>query len=144
MPEDVDLTRKEDTMERKRFLLLAAMVLVISLVAFLVAPHELFTAALQSSVSKHNAAMKKVDKKWKVDKITAKKGDDVMWSASDSDLYFQFMDSTLFGEYTYTLKKPKTLTLKVKGASGTYKYAIFRIADSTYVEGNSPPTIIIP
>ncbi|MDZ7292004.1 MAG: hypothetical protein ONB44_19560 [candidate division KSB1 bacterium] len=131
-------------MERKRFFVVASIALMISVIFYLVAPEELFTGAPQGVASKHKAVIKKAGKKWKIDKITAKKGDDVIWSASDSDLYFQFMDSTLFGEYTYTLKKTDTLVLKVKGASGIYKYAIFRTADSTYVEGNSPPTIIIP
>jgi len=129
-------------MKRKRFLLLAATALVISVAGFLAAPHEVFTEAMQ--VKKHSAVIKKADKKWKVDKITAKKGDDVTWSSSNSDLYFQFMDATLFGEYNYTVKKSETLALKVKGASGTYKYAIFNMADSTYITGDSPPTIIVP
>ncbi len=130
-------------MKRKRFLLLAATALVISVAGFLAVPHQVFTEAMQ--VKTHSAAIKKVDKKkWKVDKITAKKDDVVAWSSSTSDLYFQFMDDVLFGEYTYTVKKSQTLALKVKGASGTYKYAIFNMADSTYITGDSPPTIIIP
>jgi len=130
-------------MELKRRSLSAAIALMILTTGLLVAPPMLFTKAMQNPGKKHKPTIQKVGKKWKVSKVKAKKNDEVTWSATDSDLYFQFMDSTLFGEYTYKLKKPATLTLKVKGASGTYRYAIFRLADSSYVEGDSPPTIII-
>ncbi len=127
-------------MKSKSFFGITAIASMVLMGGFLLAPHELLT---QSPQSRHNASIRKIGKKWKIDKVIAKKGDDVSWSASASDLYFQFMDSTLFGEYNYTLKKPMNLTLKVKGASGTYRYAIFNLADSTFVTGDSPPTIII-
>jgi len=131
----------EGMMKSKRFLGITAIASIVLIGGFLLAPHELFT---QSQQTQHNTSIRKIGKKWKIDKVIAKKGDDVSWSASSTDLYFQFMDSTLFGEYNYTLKRPMNLTLKVKGASGTYRYSIFNIADSTFVTGNSPPTIIIP
>ena len=92
---------------------------------------------------KIKAQFSKDGKKVKVQKIDAQKDDEVEWTASDGDLYFQFMDSDLFGDYNYMVKKGNTLTLTVKGKKGTYHYSIFSIADSSYVEGNSPPAIII-
>jgi len=130
-------------MKRKRSWLLFVLAAMIAASGFFLTPAAVFTKALPQQAAKHKGNFRKSGKKWKIDKIQAKKGEEVSWSAVESDLYFQFMDSTLFGEYTYTLKKPNTLTLVVKGAKGTYPYAIFRTADSTYVTGNSPPTVII-
>jgi hypothetical protein len=130
-------------MKVKRLFWPAAIVVMMAVAGSLVAPLELFTAVAQRPMGKHNALMSKVGKKWRVGTLTMKKDDEVTWSATDSDLYFQFMDSTLFGEYTYVVKKANSLTLKVKGTSGTHRYAIFRTEDLSYVEGNSPPTIII-
>jgi hypothetical protein len=141
--EEVNLTHKEEAMQRKHFLLLASMALVIAMAGFLVVPHVLFTQG-RSSVTKQ-AKLTRIAKKWKVDPIHASQGEVVAWSDSTSDLYFHFMDATLFGVETQTLKQGSTLTLTVQTAkNGAYNYAIFRTADSTYVTGNSPPTIIIP
>ena len=143
-PKEVNLTREEGKMKRKRILLLAAMALVLSVASFLVAPPVLFTQG-RRSVKKEAKFTKVANKKWRVDPVHASQNDEVAWSDSTSDLYFQFMNATLFGVETQTLKKGNTLTLTVQTAvNGAYHYAIFRTADSTYVIGNSPPTIIIP
>lgn len=130
-------------MRLKRLLLPAVLALLFAAAGFFVAPPELFTEVMPQAANKHNAAITKAGKDWKVGKVTAKKDEEVTWSAADSDLYFQFMDSTLFGAYNYTLKKSHTLTLKVKGSSGVYPYAIFHLTDLAFIKGNSPPTIII-
>jgi len=129
-------------MKRKHFLSVALMALVIAVVGFLVAPRALFT---QGKKAKKEAKFSKVGNKTKVDLMHAAQGDTIAWSDPTSDLYFQFMDATLFGVETQTLKKGNTLSLTVKTAKeGTYDYAIFHIADSTFVISNSPPKIIIP
>jgi hypothetical protein len=121
---------------------LTAVIMAILIATFAFVPDQLWS---QGARKKHQAELSKVAlKKWRIKRITAGKGDEVSWSATDSDLYFQFTDDKLFGEYHYTLRKQNTLTLEVKGNKGTYFYSIFSIADSAYVEGNSPPTIIIP
>jgi len=131
-------------MKRQRFLSLVAMALVIAMAGFFFAPRVLFTQG-RRSLQKEAKFTKISNKKWKVDPIHASQNDAVAWSDSTSDLYFHFMNATLFGVETQTLKKGNTLTLTVQTANnGTYHYAIFRTADSTYVTGNSPPTIIIP
>lgn len=131
-------------MKRKRFWLLAVMALVIAAAGFLVAPRAQFAQSKKSV--KKEARFSKVGKKTKVDLMHATPGDTLTWSDPASDLYFYFMDATLLGVETQTLKKGSTLNLMVQSAAknGTYNYAIFRLADSTFVIGNTPPTIIIP
>jgi len=130
-------------MKRKRFLSVALMAVVIAVAGFLVAPPALFTQG--KKFVKKGAKFSKVGKTRKVDLLHAAQGDTVTWSDPTSDLYFQFMDATLFGVETQTLKKGNTLALTVKTAqNGTYEYAIFHIADSTFVISNSPPKIVIP
>jgi len=132
-------------MKSKRFLGFASIVLMVLIGGFLVAPHELLTEVIGNPVTKKAKFTKVGNKKWKADPIHASQNDAVAWSDSTSDLYIQFMDATLFGVDTQTLKKGNTLTLTVRIAkNGTYPYAIFRTADSTFVTGDSPPIIIIP
>lgn len=131
-------------MKRQRFLSLVAMALLIAVAGLFVDPSVLFTQGRRSG-QKQAKFTKINNKRWKVDPIHASQNDVVAWSDSTSDLYFHFMNATLFGVETQTLKQGNTLTLTVQTAShGTYHYAIFRTADSTYVTGNSPPAIIIP
>jgi hypothetical protein len=131
-------------MKRQRFLSLVAMALLIAVAVLFVDPRVLFTQGKRSA-AKQARFTKISNKKWKVDPIHASQNDVVTWSDSTSDLYFHFMNATLFGVETQTLKKDSTLALTIKIANhGTYYYAIFRTADSTYVTGSSPPAIIIP
>jgi hypothetical protein len=130
-------------MKKKRFWLVASIVLMILIGGSLVVPYQLLTQVPQNPGNRHSAMMKKIGKKWRANRITAKRDEEISWSFQGADLYFQFMDSTLFGQYNYHLQKNGTLTLKVKGASGTYPYAIFNMADSSFVMGDSAPTIII-
>ncbi len=131
-------------MERKRFFWLAATVLMIAVAGFLTAPPAQFAQG-KKFVRKH-AKFSKVGKKSKIDALHAAAGDTLTWSDPTSDLYFYFMDATLLGVETQSLKKGATLNLIVQPAAkdGAYDYAIFRLADSTFVTGNSPPKIIIP
>lgn len=130
-------------MRSNRSWILAAMTLLIVVAAFLVAPHALYTQSAKAI--KKSANFSKDGKKTKVATLHATQGDTITWSDPTSDLYFQFMDETLFGVETQTLTKGKTLTLTVKTEkNGTYEYAIFRMADSSFVVGNSPPKIVIP
>lgn len=87
---------------------------------------------------------KKDNEKRKIEKLECQKGDTVSWEATDGDLYLQFMDKDLFGDYNYVVKKGTTLTLELKSEKkGTYFYSIFSSAEMDYVEGSSPPRIII-
>jgi len=132
-------------MKPRRFRLLASMALAITVAGFLLAPPALLTQA-GPKPEKKKAKFSKAGKKTKVDRIHAARGDTVAWSDPTSDLYFQFMDASLFGVETRTVKKGSTLSLTVQAAAknGTYHYAIFRLADSTFVIGGSPPSVIIP
>jgi len=123
--------------------MLAAMVMLIVVTAFLAAPHALYTQSARAI--KKSAHFSKDGKKTKVAALHATQGDTITWSDPTSDLYFQFMDETLFGVETGNVQKGKTLSLAVKTArNGTYEYSIFRMADSSFVVGNSPPKIVIP
>lgn len=103
--------------------------------------------------SKHKLSIDKVDKKWKVvDKqkkvkkeVKVKKGDSVTWVSDSSDVYFQFNDENLFGTYYAFLEKGDSLSLTVqkKAKKGKYYYSAFIYNDKAYLEGNSPPQIIV-
>jgi hypothetical protein len=87
----------------------------------------------------------------KVRKIIIKgKGDTVTCKAPDHmDLYLQFMDKSLFGEWFLKVLKNTTKTLTVQDGAqwGPHHYSIFCIDTNSgihgYAEGGSPPTIII-
>ena len=75
----------------------------------------------------------------------AKKGEKVTWKATDSDLYFQFMDEQLFGTFTLMIKAGETeeLVIGSKAKSGINSYAVFHLNEKEFAEGNSPPQIIV-
>ncbi len=95
----------------------------------------------------------KVKKKWKVvdatdstkTDIKGKRGQKIVWTANGSDVYFQFMDENLVGNYTRMLKDGQKLTLVIgpNAKKGVNYYAVFCLSDSTYAEGGSPPKITI-
>lgn len=106
-----------------------------------------------TGVREHRVSIKKMNNKWKsVDARDSSKtavkcrvGEKVIWDAEESDLYFQFMDETLFGVYTTSIKRGDSLTLTVdsRAKRGTHPYAVFCLSDKEFAEGNSPPKIII-
>ena len=110
-------------------------------------------SSAQSNQKVHKISLKKINKKWKaVDhkdhrktQIRAKKGEKIVWVAENSDMYFQFNDLDLFGVYTTMLKKGEELELTIgpKAKKGDNYYAVFSIEDKAFVEGSSPPKIII-
>lgn len=84
----------------------------------------------------------------------------INWVSKETDLYFQFPGSVLGPErqedslkygYIKHLIKEKTLKLHVKdfvtpkdsGTPDTLYYAIFCMTDSTFVQEDSPPRIIV-
>jgi hypothetical protein len=95
----------------------------------------------------------KVKKKWKVvdstdstkTDIKGKRGQKIVWTANGSDVYFQFLDENLVGNYTRRLKDGQKLTLVIgpNAKKGVNYYAVFCLSDSTYAEGGSPPKITI-
>jgi hypothetical protein len=108
---------------------------------------------VQNSPKAVEISITKVNKKWKAVEssdhtkidIKAKRGQKIIWTAEGSDLYFQFMDENLVGNYTRTLKDGKKLTLVIgpNAKKGVNYYAVFCLSDSTYAEGGSPPKITI-
>lgn len=131
-------------MKHERTPLLYAMVMLIAIAGVLGSPNLLLAQGKQGA--KKAAKFSKAGKATKIETLSAAEGDTLTWSDSTSDLYFHFMDASLLGVETEFLKKGDTLSLVVQAAAkkGTYSYAIFRLADLTFVTGNSPPTIIIP
>jgi len=101
----------------------------------------------------HNVSFNKLAKKWKVHdpadnrktKVHAKKGEQITWVAGTSDIYFQFPDASLFGEYTLMLEKGQKMSLKVRqnAKSGIHSYAAVCLDDKCFAEGDSPPEIIV-
>ncbi len=97
--------------------------------------------------------VKKINNQWRVvdatdntrTRVTAKRGEKVVWTAEGSDMYFQFIDQKLFGDYTRTLKAGQKLMLVVgnQAHSGENAYAVFCTATNEYARGDSPPKIIV-
>lgn len=99
----------------------------------------------QGNAQRKQARFDKAGNRWKIRAIHASKDDIVTWTDAGSDLYFHFMDDSVFGVETQFVSKGDTLKLAVKTTkNGVYPYAIFRTADSSFVTGDSPPKIIIP
>lgn len=105
------------------------------------------------SVETHRLTVEKTGKKWKtfdkkknVEKQPkVKRGDKVVWEADSSDVYFQFMDENLFGVYNAYLKKGESLELTIgkRAKKGKNYYSAFIYDDKAYLEGYSPPQIIV-
>ncbi len=109
-------------------------------------------AAAQTPPTTHKLTVKKINNQWKVvvsgtttTEVKAKPGDKIEWTAEGSDMYFQFLDTNLFGGFTKVVKNGKTLTLSVGNAAkrGVNYYAVFCTASNEYATGGSPPKIII-
>jgi len=74
-----------------------------------------------TGVREHRVSIKKMNNRCKsVDArdssktvVKARVGEKVVWDAEGSDLYFQFVDETLFGMYTTSIKRGDSLTLTV-------------------------------
>ena len=106
-----------------------------------------------AQAKEHKLKILKVNNKWKVVheeditkvKIKAKRGEKIVWTASGSDMYFQFMDEKLFGNYTRTLKDGQKLVLPIGSEAklGSHPYAVFCLTDKAFATGESPPTIIV-
>jgi len=78
--------------------------------------------------------------------IVVAPGDTVVWNAPpESELYFQFMDDSLTGEFTEVANRGESLRLAIgkEAKEGDNPYAVFVLNDSTYARGESPPRLII-
>ena len=118
-----------------------------------VAPQTWSTANAQRKPEHHKFSVGKMDKTWRVyeDKnhgnhvIKASVGDTVTWTASGTNLVFQFPEKTLFGTDNATIQDGKSLTLVVQPSAkkGRHIYAVFCTKGGVYASGDSPPVIII-
>ncbi len=101
----------------------------------------------------HHLCIRRVQTDWKmVDPrdsapvtVRAKRGDQVVWAAEGSDLYFQFMDTDLFGDYTCVVRDGEQITLTIgqNARAGSHRFAVFCLSGKAFVVGNSPPEIIV-
>ena len=98
----------------------------------------------------HQLTIQKVGDEWKVvlnadpgKKWKAKKGDTITWKAVGSNVYFEFMNSNLFGEYNYELNDGDELKLTISqnAKKWNYRYSAFCSADMAFASGYSPPEI---
>jgi hypothetical protein len=136
-------------MKSKRVLLIVSTAIIFFLGSFL---GKSFILS-QNTIKEHELSVRKVKNKWKVvdsqdstkTKVIAKKNEKIVWTAEGSEVYFQFLDEKLFGDYTKKLKAGQKLKLTIgnKAKSGPNRYAVFCLADSTFATGDSPPEIII-
>jgi len=108
---------------------------------------------MRAKVRERKISFKRINNKWKTQDadnhsrtwVKARRGETITWEAEGTDLYFQFMDNKLFGDYTKTLKEGQRLSLTVgpNAVKGENKYAVFHYTDKEFVEGDSPPAIIV-
>ena len=138
-------------MKTQRVVLFAAVSTLILMLGAIAGFHELFAVAPPSPSIVHNLHVMKVQNKWKVledstkTRVVAKREDYIVWKAKDSDVYFQFPDSTLFKTEIgkATAVKPLRLQVSSTADTGRYPYAAFCMKDSAYATGDSPPVIIV-
>lgn len=133
--------------------LLAAFAVLILIGGLMNSPYKLFGVELQNPPAQHNLLVTKVQSKWKVvdaqdttsTTVKAKRGEQIIWTAKGSDVYFQFLDDKIFGDYARSLKDGKKLVLTVGAGAktGPNPYAVFCISDLEYATGGSPPVIIV-
>lgn len=138
-------------MKRKSMFLMIAVALVILMAGFSGLSRKPASDMLPMAKNVQ-LTIKKISGEWKVvftqdptKKVKAKKKDKITWNIEGTDVFFQFMDQGLFGEFKTHGKKGKKVTLTIRDniSIGTYNYAVFCLEDSTFATGNSPPVIII-
>ncbi len=127
--------------------------IILLFISVLILGSGLFFTMTGQDVKKHQVTIKKINNEWRVvdsednskSVVRSKRGEQIIWTAEGSDVYFQFMDEKLVGNYTRTLKDGQKLVLNVgNGAkSGSNPYAVFCIKDKEFARGQSPPAIII-
>ncbi len=139
-------------MKKRHILIFTFVAFVISVVSFAGNSHRFEDKSSTLAPKDHQVSIKKIDGEWKVvlsedptKKVKAKKKDKITWNIEGTDVFFQFMDESLFGESKAHGKNGKKVTLTIRDNMpvGTYKYAVFCLQDSTFATGNSPPEIII-
>ncbi|MEX0736051.1 MAG: hypothetical protein WD182_01320 [Bacteroidota bacterium] len=137
-------------MRYRRFLLLTTALAAVLTAVVMVGPDARSAIGSQPQVKKHDISILKIKNRWKVvsatgDTVKAKRGEQIVWTAVGSDMYFQFMDDKLFGGFTRKLKAGQKLNLPVATGArrGVNAYAVFCLADKEFATGDSPPIIII-
>ncbi|MCH8127611.1 hypothetical protein IIC38_16885 [candidate division KSB1 bacterium] len=139
-------------MKKRHILIITLFAFVISVVSFAGKSHRFDDENSTMAPKDHQVSIIKIKGEWKVvltqdhkKKIKAKKKDKITWKVEGTDVFFQFMDESLFGKSKSSGKKnkPVTLTIRDNVSVGTYKYAVFCLEDSTFATGYSPPVIII-
>ncbi len=101
----------------------------------------------------HYLTIVKINNKWLVVQegdtlsgpVTVRRGEKVVWNSDSSDVFFQFLDTRLFGGFTRKLKAGHKLTLVVGSAArlGVHYYAVFVLKDQVFAEGGSPPSVTV-
>ncbi len=129
----------------------AGFVLVLAVIMAL-AFQVLSALALQPPPT-HYLKIVKVNSKWLVVQegdtltgpVSVQRGEKVVWTSDSSDVFFQFLDSKLFGGFTKKLKAGHRLTLVVGNAAkrGINYYAVFVLKDQQFAEGGSPPAVVV-
>ena len=110
-------------------------------------------AQAQTRPTEHRLEVKLIDSEWRVvlegdeqqSDITVRRGDRVRWVVQGSDASFQFLETTLFGDGSRTVRdgRPMVLAIRDEAADGIYPYSVFIHNDLEYARGQSPPRIII-
>ncbi len=111
------------------------------------------TVPQQQTPTDHRFIIGKLGNSWKVYSsldstnriIQANPGDRVIWTASGSELFFQFPDESIFNSSGATLANGNelTLTVSMNAKAGEYTYSVFCTMDNQFATGDSPPKIII-
>jgi len=142
-------------MRNKLFVPIAGIAALTLFFGFLLAPAPPAPKTYELKVVKVEEVWRVVDATdYSKAKVKVKKKDTIVWTAEETDTYFQFpanlfnpvraADSLIDG-YTKFVRDGKKLKLKVKddAPAGTYEYAVFCTADGVFAQGESPPKIVI-
>jgi hypothetical protein len=93
------------------------------------------------------AHLRKLGPKWKVDEISAKKGDIIVWYKNNKRFQLWFPANNPFGASEIHTGVTRVYCGLVTGKKPTYTYAMYMVDEpkpiARWVEGHTPPTIII-
>lgn len=137
-----------------KYQILVVTVLILMMLSFFSCGNGTIDEMNNDRPERHELACMLVDNVWKIvdaqdsskTELAVSRGDTVVWHAPQNrEIFFQFMDQELTGEYTQELLPGKSLTLVIgeKAKSGEHKYAVFVYGAKSFAKGESPPRMMI-
>ena len=140
-------------MKDQNYLITLLVVTLLASIGYSCAEDRNVNAEIQNT-DRHLLECVLVDDVWKIvdrqdpdrTEIVVSRGDTVVWYAPENrDIYFQFMDRELTGEYTREVLKGDSVTITIgeNAETGEHPYAVFVYDAREYARGESPPRLFI-